>query len=82
MGVLKSLANKEIASHLNLSERTVKFHVSSLLAKFKVRSRMELLRESSRLSMKSLPAPAAASANSLWSFRGKGRNLSRSCEFR
>jgi DNA-binding CsgD family transcriptional regulator len=59
-GVLKSLANKEIASQLNLSERTVKFHVSSLLAKFKVRSRMELLRESSRLSMKSLPATAAA----------------------
>ena len=59
-GVLKSLANKEIASHLNLSERTVKFHVSSLLAKFKVRSRMELLRESSRLSMNSLPAVVVA----------------------
>jgi DNA-binding CsgD family transcriptional regulator len=56
-GVLRSLANKEIASLLNLSERTVKFHVSSLLSKFKVRSRMELLRESSRLSMR--PAPAA-----------------------
>jgi DNA-binding NarL/FixJ family response regulator len=27
--------------------RTVKFHVSSLLAKFKVRSRMELRRETS-----------------------------------
>ncbi len=59
-GVLRSLANKEIASQLNLSERTVKFHVSSLLSKFKVRSRMELLRESSRLSMKSLPSPAVA----------------------
>ncbi len=59
-GVLKSLANKEIASLLNLSERTVKFHVSSLLAKFKVRSRMELLRESSRLSLKSLPAAVSA----------------------
>jgi len=58
-GVLRSLANKEIASQLNLSERTVKFHVSSLLAKFKVRSRMELLRESSRLSMNSLPAAIA-----------------------
>jgi DNA-binding CsgD family transcriptional regulator len=42
--VLRSLANKEIACELNLSERTVKFHVSSLLAKFKVRSRMELMR--------------------------------------
>ena len=58
-GVLRSLANKEIASLLNLSERTVKFHVSSLLSKFKVRSRMELLRESSRLSMGPL-APAVA----------------------
>jgi len=36
-GILRSLANKEIASELNLSERTVKFHASSLLAKFKVR---------------------------------------------
>ena len=60
-GVLKSLANKEIASQLNLSERTVKFHVSSLLAKFKVRSRMELLRESSRLSLKSMPAAVVES---------------------
>jgi DNA-binding CsgD family transcriptional regulator len=47
-GVMKSLANKEIAATLNLSERTVKFHVSSLLAKFRVRGRMELVREASR----------------------------------
>ena len=39
-GILRSLANKEIANELNLSERTVKFHVSSLLAKFKVRGRL------------------------------------------
>src|ERR1700750_2787447 len=32
-GVRRSQANKEIAATLNLSERTVKFHVSSLLAK-------------------------------------------------
>ena len=44
-GVTQSLANKEIAASLNLSERTVKFHVSSLLTKFRVRGRMELLRE-------------------------------------
>ena len=56
-GILRSLANKEIASELNLSERTVKFHVSSLLAKFKVRGRMELLREAARNPMP--PAPAA-----------------------
>jgi DNA-binding CsgD family transcriptional regulator len=47
-GLMRSLANKEIAATLNLSERTVKFHVSSLLAKFRVRGRMELVREASR----------------------------------
>jgi DNA-binding CsgD family transcriptional regulator len=47
-GVTRSLANKEIAVSLNLSERTVKFHVSSLLTKFRVRGRMELLREAPR----------------------------------
>ena len=55
-GILRSLANKEIASELNLSERTVKFHVSSLLSKFKVRSRMELMREASQQVMKPMPA--------------------------
>jgi DNA-binding CsgD family transcriptional regulator len=47
-GVMRSLANKEIAATLNLSERTVKFHVSSLLTKFRVRGRMELMREATR----------------------------------
>jgi DNA-binding CsgD family transcriptional regulator len=47
-GVMRSLANKEIAASLNLSERTVKFHVSSLLTKFRVRGRMELVREAMR----------------------------------
>jgi DNA-binding CsgD family transcriptional regulator len=55
-GVVRSLVNKEIASSLNLSERTVKFHVSSLLSKFRVRSRMELAREVTRRS----PGPMAA----------------------
>lgn len=44
-GVMRSLANKEIAAALNLSERTVKFHVSSLLTKFHVRGRLELRSE-------------------------------------
>ena len=52
---MKSLANKEIASDLNLSERTVKFHVSSLLAKFRVRGRMELVREASRHTAGAMP---------------------------
>jgi DNA-binding CsgD family transcriptional regulator len=46
-GILQSLANKEIASRLNVSERTVKFHVSSLLAKFGVADRFALSREAS-----------------------------------
>jgi DNA-binding CsgD family transcriptional regulator len=57
-GVMKSLANKEIAATLNLSERTVKFHVSSLLAKFRVRGRMELVREASR-NTAAMPMPVA-----------------------
>ena len=56
-GVMKSLANKEIAANLNLSERTVKFHVSSLLAKYRVRGRMELLREASRHVAGAMPVP-------------------------
>jgi DNA-binding CsgD family transcriptional regulator len=47
-GVMRTLANKEIATSLHLSERTVKFHVSSLLAKFGVRGRMELVREAAQ----------------------------------
>ncbi len=44
-GILDRLANKEIASKLNVSTRTVKFHVSSLLAKFGVSDRAALSRE-------------------------------------
>ena len=61
-GILRSLANKEIANELHLSERTVKFHVSSLLAKYKVRSRMELVRETANNSMKSMPASVGSLA--------------------
>jgi len=57
-GVMRSLANKEIAATLNLSEVSVKFHVSSLLAKFRVRGRMELVREAAQHSTPNIPAPA------------------------
>jgi DNA-binding CsgD family transcriptional regulator len=61
-GVMRSLANKEIAATLNLSERTVKFHVSSLLSKFRVRGRMELVREASRNTLAPLPMQLSAPA--------------------
>jgi len=41
--VLNNLSNKEIASKLHISERTVKFHVSHLLEKFSVRRRADLI---------------------------------------
>jgi len=41
--LLENLANKEIASKLYISERTVKFHVSNLLNKFGVRRRSDLI---------------------------------------
>jgi DNA-binding CsgD family transcriptional regulator len=42
--VMDNLANKEIASKLNITVRTVKFHISTLLSKFGVESRAELAR--------------------------------------
>ena len=41
--LLENLSNKEIANKLNISERTAKFHVSNLLAKFGVRRRADLI---------------------------------------
>ena len=41
--LLENLANKEIADKLHISERTVKFHISSLLHKFSVRRRTDLI---------------------------------------
>jgi DNA-binding CsgD family transcriptional regulator len=50
--VIRNRANKEIASQLNITVRTVKFHVSTLLSKFGVENRMELARKA----MSVLPA--------------------------
>ena len=41
--LLENLANKEIAAKLGLTERTVKFHVSNVLAKHGVRRRADLI---------------------------------------
>lgn len=38
------LHNKQLASKLNLSIRTIKWHLSALMKKFKVESRHELVR--------------------------------------
>jgi DNA-binding CsgD family transcriptional regulator len=42
--VAQRLTNAEIASRLYISERTVETHVSSLLRKYQVASRRELIR--------------------------------------
>lgn len=41
--LVNNLSNKEIANTLNISERTVKFHVSNLLSKFGVQRRVDLI---------------------------------------
>ena len=43
VSILEGLTNKEIASSLNISERTVKFHVSHLLQKFGAHRRADLI---------------------------------------
>jgi DNA-binding CsgD family transcriptional regulator len=55
--VIRNRANKEIASQLNITVRTVKFHVSTLLNKFGVENRMELARKA----MTVLPPSASES---------------------
>ena len=48
-GILQNLSNKEIASRLNIAERTVKFHVSALLQKFHVSGRGGLMQKAGDL---------------------------------
>ncbi len=75
-GLMNSLANKEIAANLNLSERTVKFHVSSLLAKFRVRGRMELVREASRQSAGTMVMPMPVTTREGQSYAATAKSYS------
>ncbi|HKW89243.1 MAG TPA: helix-turn-helix transcriptional regulator [Candidatus Acidoferrales bacterium] len=67
--LLRNSVNKEIADRLRISVRTVKFHVSSLLAKFGVQSRWDLVQKAAHiLGACSLvdglhPSPAAPAQN-------------------
>jgi DNA-binding CsgD family transcriptional regulator len=49
LSVIRNRANKEIASRLNITVRTVKFHISSLLNKFGVDNRGDLARRAAAL---------------------------------
>ena len=66
--ILQGCANKEIACKLNVAERTVKFHVSSLLAKFGVTDRVALSREASLGRMPAIGATGSVSPESLFGY--------------
>jgi DNA-binding CsgD family transcriptional regulator len=63
--VLQDLSNKEIGVRLHVSERTIKFHVSRLLAKFEARDRASLKQEAA---MGMLPT-SAVPGDTLFGFR-------------
>lgn len=84
-GITQNLSNKEIASKLNISERTVKFHVSALLQKFDVRGRVDLMLEAANIlphesvhareqKVQRIPAPVAVPSAPV-SVRGRPQTL-------
>lgn len=64
--IAQNLSNKEIAARLNVSVRTVKFHVSTLLEKFEVRGRVDLMIEAAEfLPIEGVHKRVAANAGSV-----------------
>jgi DNA-binding CsgD family transcriptional regulator len=63
--ILQNLSNKEIGARLNLSVSTIKSNVSGLLAKFKVRDRVDLMRDAIS---RGLRAPTSVPPDTLFGF--------------
>ncbi|MGH9574843.1 MAG: helix-turn-helix transcriptional regulator [Candidatus Acidiferrales bacterium] len=60
--VMQDGSNKEIAAKLNISVRTVKFHMSALFEKFNVQSRVTLMRKAADLLLPESSSAQSASA--------------------
>ena len=58
--LLDNISNKEIGARLNISERTVKFHVSNLLRKFGVGRRADLIVMAYQEASRTAPSVVAA----------------------
>ncbi|MDE3109347.1 MAG: response regulator transcription factor [Acidobacteriota bacterium] len=89
--VICNRENKEIASRLNITVRTVKFHISALLSKFGVENRTELARRAASMmhspilaqeeksrarELRSVPMPGEAVNSGKSSIRFPGRAMS------